>query len=224
MKKISFVVLILLSFYSYSQVKNSMDLLLKAFKMLPERVLIDSYGELTEKKRNDIINYYSSLNDKDSVTDLIEFEGFYGDVGVYYELKGFAHDTNYLIGYANRFSTFSTTEAGNIYFFQYENSKLVDITSSVLGSFNYFTDNLKRETIDSLSSFYEKDLSKSPVQKKLLFNFTISDTIAITFDFIDYYYMRDENLPGLDKNSSYFDGQFYTKKYIMENGKLRLAE
>lgn len=224
MKRISLIAVVILNFAAYSQFEHTEQLIIEGFKKFPEEVFHDSYGELSKKDRSDIINYYTSVNQNDSASSLIKFEGTYGDIGVYYEIKGFVQDSIFLIGYVNKFSTFSTIEAGIIYFFQYVNSKLIDITSSILESFNYFTDNFKKVTIDSLNSHYCTDLRKTPFHTQLLFNFSKSDSISIKYDFLDYIYMRDKKPPGLNECSPYFDGQFYTKKYIMKNEKLRLAE
>lgn len=217
MKKISLLVLLILSINAYSQIEHSIRLLIEGFKKFPEEAFNDTYGSLSTKDRIDIINYYNSINQKDSAVDLIKFDGFHGDVGVYYELKGFVSNGKFIIGYTNKLSTSSTKECGNIYFFEYSNSELTDITSVVLGSFNYYTDNYSKSTNRRISEKYGYNVENNPSNKHLLYSFTPSDTLYISESFFGI----EEDI-GLD--TTYFDGEFYTKKYIMENGKLRLVE
>jgi hypothetical protein len=176
---------------------------------------------------NTNLEYYSdSLNIECFINlenRLIRIIDKYSDVTPTHSTKIFKGDRN-IIGTTLKYSDPMSTICDMIDFYEKTEKTYKKISDEVLNSFNFFTDNFKEETIESLNSFYKKDLKNTPIYNELLFGFTLSDTVKITYDFTDYHYMRDKNPPGLDENSPYLDGQFFTKKYIMENGKLRLAE
>jgi len=137
-----------------------------------------------------------------------------------YEIKKFRNYPN-IIGVNLKYYDNVTIVTDRIAFFEYRNGELNNITDKILNNFNFYTDNYSDATLDSLSRFYSCDLRTSPKNNKLLYRFTESDTVIITYDFFDYYYFHDEKL---DLHKEKHNEEFYLKKYIMDNGKLRLAE
>jgi len=168
--------------------------------------------------RDTIIDLDALINLQDNLIRLMYKNS---DAVPTYEFKVFKDVNLIIIGVNLKSSDMSSTFTDGIAFFELKNSIFLDISSKILHSFNYYTDNYSDATVDSLSRFYSCDLRTSPKNNKLLYRFTESDTVIITYDFFDYYYFHDEKL---DLHKEKHNEEFYLKKYIMDNGKLRLAE
>jgi hypothetical protein len=132
------------------------------------------------------------------------------------EIKIFEDDTK-IIGVSFKYYNSATIVTEKVRFLEYKEAKFIDITKEVLSSFNYNTDNYSDSTNNLISEMCEFNVQLNPPNNLLLYTFTPNDTIYIS----DCFYGIEEDI-GLD--TTYFDGEFYTKKYTMENGKLRLAE
>jgi len=133
------------------------------------------------------------------------------------EIKIFNAGKNINIGVTYSSYDGATTSSEKTIFYKYDNGKFEDITREIFKSFNYYTDNYTNNAIDSLNLYYKTNLRKTPRNDYLIYKFTKSDTVIIAESFFG-------TEVGIELDTTYFDGEFYTKKYIMDNGKLRLAE
>ncbi len=251
MKRFSLIFLILIGLNSYSQNSKEKEFLTDILPKLPDSTFNNHYSKFQgsdraliwsslKKEEYEIIKnstFYeydgAELNIKNTPNlNLINFlvnweKGIFwifdnrSDVSSEYEIKVFKINHKYIVAFTVKHSTFSTYESGGIEFFVYSENKLKNITKDVLNSFNFYTDNYNESIIDSLNLHCDCNHRNNVTNEGLLYRFTTSDTVVISDNFFGYFYNGYPN-PGLD--STYFDGQFYTKKYIMDNGKLRLAE
>jgi len=217
MKKANLLFCLLISLNLYSQNENNINKLIEAFKELPEEVFTHKYGKLTVEKRNTVINNYIKKEMSDTFINLIRFDSFYGDIGLEYEIKFLRN----IVAFRVQYSTHLTTEPGKIEFYSLNNNQLINISHEVLNSFNYWEDNYSKSVCDSLKKLYSDFDNPEAINKSLLYYFSGSDTLTIIENFILHFENGYQNYE-LDKK--YFDGGFFTKKYIIDNGKLRLAE
>lgn len=138
-------------------------------------------------------------------------------------IKLFLKNQNYL-GITKKHYDGYTVSSVQTIFYMLENNKLINVTEKIMNTFNFFTDNFNNTVINALNNFHLTDLQKNPLSQRLLFVFSETDTVSISYDFADYYFANNTNPPGLNDSCSCFDGEHYTKKYIFDNGKLRLVE
>ena len=229
MRKISVFLVILLSLNSMGQKSQNIDVFTYVFQSLPDSL----FPEFSKEQRNKILesvrnmkNEFSStskkmaetfiLNDKvflsfDFENNLLEFSDSRSDITAYYQLKIFDNKNKDVLGFNLNYSTHLTTEAGFIQFFKYYPDNILNITDSVLNSFNYKTDNYSDTTINEFNNIYNWDFRKWAQNEKLVYEFTKSDTIQLVDNLIIF---------NIRKMSDVKDNH----KYIMDNGKLRLAE
>ncbi len=252
MKRNSLVFLLLLvSYTAFSQkVEDDQNELREIFLSLPDSVLSNNLFDFSKVKGHKLWELYNKeefqrsntlptdrifgyldilfRNDTIKVNSLIEVKSNlirimepYSDAIPTYDIKLFK-DNQQIVAVTLKSSDHATTHTDEIVFYKYKNENFKDVTYKVLKSFNYFTDNYSDSTINILNSYYNCDLRGDDVTNKgLLYTFTNSDTVIISESFFDYFIDPNEN-PGFDEE--YFDGEFFTKKYIMDKGKLRLAE
>jgi hypothetical protein len=235
MKKISTIILIICNLYSIGQ-NTSIDksIIEEVFLTLPDSLVKTSFFELPKSHREalwsiykkgirdksqDSLEFYLFVDEKDNKIKIISTQS---DQTPELEIKIFNFEFKTIVGTTFSYYDGATTSSEGISFYDYTSSKIQDITNKVLKNFNFFTENYSDSTINLLSKYWKTNLREgSGPCMSLIYDFTSSDTIEISDSFFGYFY--DENPdPGLD--STYFDGEFYTKKYILENGKLRLAE
>jgi len=240
--------LLLVSFTSFSQNnKNDQNELKEFFLSLPDSVFKDNRFFFPKEERQLFWNQYKKgeyrniemsidkmvgefdllfendffrkalIDEKDN---LIRIMKAYSDAIPTYEIKIFQNNPK-IIGLTLKYYDNVTIVTDKIVFYEYKNKKFKDDTKDVLESFNFYADNYSEATVDSLSKFYSCDFEVAPKNKKLLYRFTESDTVFITYDFFDYYYFNDELL---DLHQEKHGEEFYMKKYIMDNGRLRLAK
>jgi hypothetical protein len=245
MEKIKYLLfLLLICNYSLGQHKKSMVNLLE---ILPDSLFNNDYEDIDISELNLIIKLYNNGKyEVDKNSTFYDYDAFhlifkdqdklkylnvlvneqkdymvifdnYSDVASEYGIKEF----NDIIGFKVDYSTHLTTEPGRIVFYENKNEKLIDITKDVLNSFNFWKDNYDKYIVDSLIANYRKLFNVSHSTSTLLFKFTTSDTIEIS-DNLTLQFDSGIDLWKLD--SVKFKSEFYTKKYIMDNGKLRLAE
>jgi|GEM_PF-1566142 len=248
MKKINLLIfLLLISFLTFSQKTNKTQLELKEIILsIPDSALnvnifmlpkakrnalwelyekgqykkVESYvdlifGNFEFMIRNDSINVNLLINKKDN---LIRIAYPYSDAIPTYDIKMFQAEGYYLIAITLKYSDHATTNTKEIIFYKYMNDVFTDVTNEVLNSYNYVLDNYNDSTINILNRYYNCELRRDKLlNKRLLYTFTKYDTVIISESFFDI-------SKGLELDEKYFDGEFFTKKYIMDNGKLRLAE
>lgn len=134
-------------------------------------------------------------------------------------IKIFNNTYPYLIGY--NLSRDEHVAYGSIQtkFFQLnENTELIDITDQLFKTLNFCIDNYGDKTLSYFKGT-SKEINCDPA--KLLFNFTETDTIWIMNCHYDIF--EEYNIDTLFDNKWVKD-VYIARKYIMENGKLRLAE
>lgn len=229
MKKISVFILISVSLNISGQNSQNMDMLIHIFQSLPDSL----FPELNEEQRNTIVKSFKNknyefvspsnevaetfiLNNRvfvsfDFKNDLFEISDNRSDITAYYQLKLFDNLDTSILGFSLKYSTHLTMEAGIIQFFNYYQNKILKITESVLNSFNYKTDNYADTTINEFNDIYNWEFRKHPQNEKLVYEFTESDTIQLVDNLIIF---NIRKMSGIKDNH----------KYIMDNGKLRLAE
>lgn len=251
MKRNSLVFLFLLiNLTSFSQkIENGQNELKEIFLSLPDSVFSDNIFDLSKEESklfwdqylkekyenvemsNDRIYGITNLmfrSDSLSVDAFIDFSGKIlrimnrnTDAIPTCDVKIYNYCCKKIIGVTIKSSDHATTHTDVIAFYKYKRGKYKNVTDYVLEGFNYFTDNYSKATIDSLNKFYSCNLRVEPKNRKLLYRFTESDTVFITYDFFDYYYFNDELL---DLHQEKHDEENHMKKYIMKKGKLKLAE
>lgn len=250
MKRFSILILVLISLNSIAQVDElgKMDLK-KIFLTLPDTVFSNGEFVITNTERNSFwtlyekgkfdkkevfkhgllgktnLDYYNdSLNIECFIEEekrLIRVMNNNSDIAPTYEIKAF-NSTPKVIGITLKYSDHVSLGTTLILFYKRNTFGFENITSQILGSFNYFIDNYSDSTIKILNEKCGCDLKfDGGSNKGMLYSFTTSDTVLISDNFYGYFFNENPS-PGID--TTYFDGEFYTKKYIMENGKLRLAE
>jgi len=247
-KKINVLIFLLfISFSSFAQnEKSSQNELKEIFLSIPDSTFSDNIFELCREERkrlwklydygdyfisktlkSDVIIGYVDILPKDNNIDintLIDNQNFlirirdpYSDAIPTYDFKIFQNMSNKVIGLTLKYSNHATYNTDIILFYEYKNNEFRNITNEVLDSFNYKKDNYSDSTINLISEIYGRDVRRYPLNRKLLYRFTPSDTVYI----FESFFGIDEDL---DLDKRYFDGEFFKKKYIMDNGKLRLAE
>lgn len=241
------IFLILNSLKANCQDVSNDKVIINIFHLLPDEIFTNRYSELQNPERKLIWDLYNSGEYKVDINStfddynalkldfinapnlsniyfLINYEDNIiiifdnrNDIGLEYEIKLFQN----VVAFRVQYSTHLTTEPGRIEFYSYKSNKIKNITPKVLNSFNYRKDNYSKSTIDSMEKFYSCSFTKEDANKMLLYNFLESDTVEIVENFI-LHSENGYNNTGLDEK--YFDGGFFSRKYIMKNGKLRLAE
>jgi len=233
MKTISAIFLIIFNLYALGQnVSNDKSIIGEVFLSLPDSIVKTSFFELPKSKREvlwnaykeevkdnsyDKLDFYILVNEKENKIEIVSIQS---DQSPRLVIKLFNSGSKPIITTAIDYYNGATTSSEGITFYDYKSSKIKDITHKVLDSFNFFTDNFSDSTINILSNYWSSNL-RDGSGPSLIYNFTNGDTIEITNSFFNYFYEERPD-PGLD--TTYFDGEFYTKKYIMDNGKLKLAE
>lgn len=233
MKKSSFILFMFLTFGALAQQNNNSTLIDKIFLALPDSIMLSDFYELNYGKRDTLLNllrqenrdeiYYKhdiSFNIYNEDGNFIKMVQPRSDAMATCEIKVFCESNDSIVAITFRNYDYATTASERTVFYDYSNGKFNDVSKKIFKSFHYYTDNYGSNTIDSLNQYFKTDLRENPVHNYMLYKFTKSDTVYIIQNFYDYFLNFDD--PGLD--TTYFDGEFYTKKYIMENGKLRLAE
>jgi hypothetical protein len=235
MKIISLFLLVLLSANLFAQISTNLKPSIKdVFISLPDSTMHSSYFELPKEKRIELwkliedkswdLIYNSegiSFNGLNPMDDLIKMTMVrLLDPMPKCEIKIFSAPESNNVGITYYSYDGATTSTEKTIFYEYDNGNYEDVTEEIYNSFNYYTDNFTTNTIDSLNLYYKTNLRETPIHNDMIYRFTKTDTVHIIQNFYDYFFDYDN--PGLD--TTYFDGEFYTKKYIMENGKLRLAE
>jgi hypothetical protein len=134
------------------------------------------------------------------------------------EIKLFPGLKDSIVAVTSNYYNHASTETEKIVFYKRTKESYSDATNETLNTFNFFTDNFSDSIINILSHYFSRDLHLVRFNEVLLYSFTPSDTVYISNSFFDI------PVGDLLDNDKHFDGEFYTKKYIMDNGKLRLAE
>jgi len=250
MKKISLIILCFSTLFSFSQNDKVNDIETISF-ILPDSIFNNSRFtflndhrtlfweqyktnkyEVFETRYEKTIGKLNLFFDNDSIIweayvnkkgNLLRIMNKNSDAIPTIGIKLFLKNQNYL-GITKKCYDGYTISTVQTLFYVPENNKLIDVTKEIMESFNFFTDNFNNTVINALNNFHSTDLQKNPLSQRLLFVFSETDTVSISYDFADYYFANNTNPPGLNDSCSCFDGEHYTKKYIMENGKLRLAE
>lgn len=248
MRRTSFVLLLFVGMSSFAQdISQNPNGLKEIFLSLPDSVFKDNIFDLPSEERQLFWDQYKKgeyrsieiyggkvvgeldlffENDFFRRALVVEKSGLVrimgtSDADPVYEIKSFNYSKTIIIGLTLKYYDCVTDVTKKIVFYEYKNKNFKDVTDDVLQGFNFYSDNYSEATVDSLSKFYSCDFGVAPKNKKLLYRFTESDTVFITYDFFDYYYFNEELL---DLHQEKHDEEFYMKKYIMDNGKLRLAE
>jgi hypothetical protein len=244
MKKINFVFLLLISLTSCSQnIKKTRIAVAEIFISIPDSVFSDNIFEIPKEERQLFWEQYKKgeYRNIEMSTDKVvgELDWFFendfirralvdeknglvrimgpSDTNPVFEIKAFVHSKTNIIAITLKYYDFATDVSKKVIFYEFRDHKFINITEEVLSSFNYKKDNYSDTTIKLVSTIYGHDVISNPFNNKLLYRFTCSDTVYITESFFGI----DEDL-SLDKK--YFDGEFFSKKYIMKRGKLKLAE
>lgn len=223
MKKISIIILMLLSLNLLAQNNEQERMFLNAFKALPDSLFEENLEKLT--KSEGIIYIEKCLQGKSEFTNNCKSVGvscidrknlFFKilnvrtDNAIRFEYKIFNSENRNIVGFTIIEENHLTDESLVIAFYEYKNNNLMEISSNIFESFNFKTDNYKDSTINKLNFIYESDFFKNAMNDQLTYMFTYSDTIII-MDNLALYHEID-----------FHEGYIY--KYIMDNGKLRLAE
>ena len=244
MKSTSFILLLLISISALSQKKShNQNALEKILFSIPDSIFLNHLFEFQQENRHLFWETYTKNDyrqvedggDKifgdlnlffdselfgyafiDEKSNLLRIMGRNDDIPTY-EIKCFNLPEKKIVAITLKYYDFATTVSDMIVFYKKEMNEYFDITNEVLNSFNFYTDNYSDSTNKRISEIYELNVEKNPLNNHLLYTFSASDTVYIT----ESHFGLEEDI-GLD--TTYFDGEFYTKKYIMENGKLRLAE
>jgi len=234
MKRNSLILLILISLNIYCQDKQVNNIIIEVFQSLPDSLFPEKYSKLTKNERNLLIELYknkeyeiiSGSNGEqielemldNRVYIIIDFENGLmrisdnrSDISVKYELKLYYYLNSYLCAYSVNYSTHLTMEAEIIKFFKFWNNKFTDITKNVLNSFNYKIDNYNDTIINEFNKICNCDFRINPKNIDLVYKFTETDTVMILDNFIVFNYKYNPNIKVIHK-------------YIMDNGKLRLAK
>ena len=235
MKTISAIFLIIFNLYGLGQNdSNDKSIIGEVFLSLPDSIVKTSFFELPKSKREalwcaykkeardnsyDKLDFYILVDEKENKIEIVSTQS---DQNPTLVIKLFDSGSKPIISTTFYYYDGATTSSEGIAFYDFKSSKIKDITNKVLDSFNFFTDNYSDSTINILNKYWSSNLRDgSGPCMSLIYNFTNSDTIEITDSFFGYFYDEMPD-PGLD--TTYFDGEFYTKKYIMDNGRLRLVK
>ena len=199
------------------------EIFINAFKALPDSLFEKNKNTFTKSRGISYIAEYfagksefantctnigvSCIDMNNMLFRIINIET---DNALWCEYKIFRLGNTYLIGFTIKEENHLTDESLVIAFYEYKVNILMERSSDIFDSFNFKTDNYKDSTINKLNSIYTNDFHKNAMNAQLTYKFTNSDTVII-MDNMPLYHEID-----LHKGCIF--------KYVMDNGKLRLAE
>ena len=231
MKRNSFIVLIFLSIGVLAQKNsNSNSTIDQIFRSLPDSTMDISFYKLSHGRRDTLLDllkneqrdeifykYHISFYNYDLNGTFIKMFKPQLDPMPTCEIKLFHNSKDSIVAVTSNFYNHASIVTDKIVFYKYSNGEFENVSNKLLNEFNYYTDNYSDNIIDSLNLCYQTDLRINPENDHMIYKFTKSDTVIIAESFFG-------TEVDIELDTTYFDGEFYTKKYIMDNGKLRLAE